>query len=179
MKLSNILLALTALVLFGACSPRLTPFTQRLQDENNWSDDDLQRIQFYLSDDIVLFRDVTEGSSKIEGGKIRQVKGRKVEEIIIPQGTPGVMVFSPKEDRFAVSFEASNDDRYLMFGPNPKAGNRYMLLAKEWKRKRGSVTYEGRTFYTNSESAYAALMVDLRKIRKTKVKRRTAEGRKL
>ncbi len=179
MKTSNLIIVFGILLLASACSPRLTPFTQRLYEENAWSDDELQRIQFYLSDDIKLYRDATEGTSRIEGGKIRQVKGRKVEEVVIPEGTPGVLVFSPKDDRFAVSFEDGKDERYLMFGPNPKAGNRYMLLAKEWKRKKGQITYEGRTFYCDAESAYAALMVDLKRIKKTKVKRRTAEGRRL
>ena len=45
MKYWNIYLALS-LVVFSSCSPRLTPFTQDLYDENGWSDDDLKKIQF-------------------------------------------------------------------------------------------------------------------------------------
>ncbi len=180
MKTSSALfLAICTLFILSSCSPRLTPFTEKLYNENGWTERDLEKIQFYLSDDIVLYRDVREGSSRIEDGKIRQVDGRKVEEIVIEKGTPGVLVYNPQNDRFGVSFENGSDERYLMFGPNPKSGNRYVLLAKEWKRNRGKLTYEGRTYYTNSESAYASLLVNLRKIKKTKVKRRTAEGRKL
>ena len=179
MKTANRLILFSLLIIgMSACSPRLTPFTQDLYSDNNWSEGELKKIQFYLSRDIRLYRDFTEGSSKIEGGKIRMVKGRKVEEVVIPNGTPGLMVFSPKDDRLAVSFE-DNDDRFLMFGPNKKIGERYVLLAKEWSRSRGKVSYEGTTWYTDSESAYAALMVDLKKIKRTKVKSRVAEGRKL
>lgn len=160
------------------CSPRLSPFTQQLYDSNNWTEDDLRQVQFYLSDDVVLRREATSGNSRIEGGEIKMVDGRKVEEIVIRKKTPGVLVFMPKEKRFAVSFETS-DDRFLMFGPNPKAGNRYILLASEWKRNRGKVTYDGKPFYTPSSSAYAALMVDLKKVRKVSVKSRTAKGRKI
>ncbi len=174
-------IALLGIVLMGvtSCSPRLTPFTQELYYQNNWSEHELKKIQFYLSRDIVLYRNVTEGSSTIESGKIRMVKGQKVEELVIPSGTPGVMVFSPKDDRFAISFEDNNDERYLIFGPNPKIDNKYTLRAKEWKRRQGTVRYEGREYITDRESAYAALMVDLRKIKKTQVKRRVADGRKL
>ncbi len=180
MKTTNLFL-LMVIILCGlsSCSPRLTPFTQRLYQENNWSVDELKQIQFYLSRDIRLYRDVTDSASKIESGKIRMIKGRKVEEIVIPSGTPGVLVFSPKDDRMAVSFEDGNDERYLMFGPNPKSNNRYVLLAKEWKRSRGKVTYEGTTYYTDAENAYAALMVDLKRTKRTRVKSRVASGRKL
>jgi len=148
------------LMLLSACSPRLSPFTQRLYDSNNWSESELKRIQFYLSDDVVLRREASQGNSRIEGGEIKMVDGKKVEEIVVRKGTPGVLLFMPKEKRFAVGFENGTDERYLMFGPNPKAGNRYVLLASDWKRRNGKISYDGRTWYTPSESAYAALKAE-------------------
>ncbi|MEM0994546.1 MAG: hypothetical protein AAGI49_16040, partial [Bacteroidota bacterium] len=68
---------------------------------------------------------------------------------------------------------------YLMFGPNPKASNRYLLLASEWKKRGGMVTYGGKRYRVDSDDAYATLMVDLRKVRKVSVKSRTAGGRKV
>lgn len=179
MKIVKIVFAAFIMMNVWSCSPSLTPFTQKIYDQNNWSEQDLKKIQFYLSDDIVLYRDVTEGSSNIESGTVRIKQGRKIQEVIIREGTPGVLLFSPKDDRFAISFEDGNDERFLMFGPNPKASNRYVLLAKEWKRKKGKVTYEGINYFTNAESAYAALMIDLRQIKRTSVKKRTASGRTL
>ncbi len=179
MKTNHILAILGICTLFlSACSPKLTPFTERLYDENSWSEDELKQIQFYLSDDIILRREVEKGASKIEHGEIKMVDGKKVEEIVIRKGTPGVFIFSPKEDRFAVSFEGS-DDRYLMFGPNPKASDRFVLLASNWNRSKGQVTYDGKRYYTPSRSAYATLLVDLKRVRKISVKSRTAKGRKV
>jgi len=177
-KLKYVILLLGGLFVLGSCSKRLSPFTQQLYDSNNWTEDELKQVQFYLSDDVVLRREANSGNSRIEGGEIKVIDGRKVEEIVIRKNTPGILVFIPKEKRFAVSFE-TNDDRFLMFGPNPKAGNRYILLASEWKRSRGTVTYDGKPFYTPSSSAYAALLVDLKKVRKVSVKSRTAKGRKV
>ncbi|MEM9819701.1 MAG: hypothetical protein AAF985_01460 [Bacteroidota bacterium] len=180
MKISRSIFFLGVLLFtMNACSPRLSPFTQRLYDDNNWTETDLKRIQFYLSQDITLQREATSGQSTIESGEIKMVDGRKVEEVVVRKGTPGVLIFMPKRNRLAVSFESSGDDRYLMFGPNPKAGNRYVLLASDWKRRRGKVTYDGKAYFTPSESAYAALMVDLKKVRKVSVKSRTAKGRKI
>ena len=161
------------------CSPRLSPFTKDLQDENGWSESDLRKIQFYVSKDIRLYRDYKSGESKIEDGKVRMVNGRKVEEIIIAKGTPGVLARNPKSDRLAISFESGDGSPYLMFGANPKVGDRYVLLGKEWKRNGGLVTYNGRTYKTDSDSAFSALMIDLKKIKKTKVQSRVAKGRKI
>lgn len=161
----------------SSCSPNLTPFTQRLYEENKWSEADLRQIQFYLSEDIVLRRQVEGGSSEIIEGEIKMVDGKEVEEIVIEKGTPGVFLFTPKSNRFAVSFESDSDSRYLMFGPNPKNGNRYALLASSWKRRGGEVSYDGRKYRTTGDSAYAALMVDLKRIRKVSVKSRRAKGR--
>lgn len=51
-----------------------------------------------------------------------------------------------------------------MFGPNPKYSNRYVLLGKEWNRNSGSITYQDANWYTTTESAYACLLVDLKRL---------------
>lgn len=178
-SLYNIFAAAVLVLSMSACSPQLTTFTQRLYDEYDWTESELKRIQFYVSDDILLRRQLTGGTSEIISGEIKVVDGREVEEIVIRRKTPGVLLFLPKENRFAISFEAEGDDRYLIFGPNPKAGNRYALLASEWRRRGGKVTYEGRKFDVEASSAFAALMVDLKKIRKTSINSRTARGRRV
>ncbi|MEM9887508.1 MAG: hypothetical protein AAF849_16550 [Bacteroidota bacterium] len=167
-----------ASIFFTSCSPKLTPFTQRLYKENDWTESELKRIQFYLSEDIVLRRDAESSRSRIQDGEIKVINGGEMEKVVIRRGTPGVFVFSPKADRFAISFERG-DDRYLMFGPNPKANNRYLLLASEWKKRGGMVTYGGKRYRVENEDAYATIMVDLKKVRKVAVKSRTADGRKV
>ena len=176
MKTTYFFLLLTALSL-TSCSPTLSYFTQDLRKENNWSDDELKQIQFYLSNSIVLRREANSGDSQILEGEIRIRNGRKVEEVVIPAGTPGVFLFSPKENRMAVSFEKTGNDRYLMFGPNPKINGRYVLLAAEWDKRQGKVTYDGSAWWVDEESAIAGLMVDLKRSRQVSVKSRVAQGR--
>ena len=176
----RVLTGLFAILFFvTSCSPRLSDYTTRLQKANNWSEDEIRQIQFYTSSPIILKKQIKEGSSEIINGKIKMENGRQIEEVLIPKGTPGVFLFSPKSERYAVSFEGDGEDKFLMFGPNPKAGNRYVLLASDWDKRRGKVTYSGKTYYVDSNSAYAGLQVDLRRIRKTKVSSRVAKGRKI
>ena len=162
----------------GSCSAKLTPFSQRLYEEYNWTDAELKRIQFYLSENVTLWRDAGSEESSITNGKIRIKDGRKIEEIKFKKGTPGVMVFSPKDNRFAISFD-EGDDQFLMFGPNPNANNRYVLLGKKWDKRQGQITYDGKTYFTATENAFATLMVDIKEANQLKIKSKTVNGRKV
>lgn len=168
---------LVGLFLFTSCSPSLTPFSDKLKRDQGWDEEDLKKIQFYLSDNIVLWREINRGESKIEGGKIKVKNGREIEEIVFKKGTPGVLIFMPKKNRFAIAFEDS-DDRYLMFGPGKK-DSRYVLLASDWKRDYGRISYDDKLFYTDESSAFIKLLVDLKAYNKEERKVRTAPGRKI
>ena len=180
MKNNNlILLAVAVLIFASSCAPRLTPFTQNLYENYDWSEEELKSIQFYLSSPVVLRRAAKSGSSEIISGKIKMIDGKEMEEVVIPERTAGVLLFQPKTNRFAVSFEDGGKDRYLMFGPNPKQNDKFVLLASDWGKSQGKVTYEGKTWVTPSRSAFAALMVDLRKIKHVSVESRKAKGRSI
>jgi len=168
----RISLALFFMYMLAACSPRLQPFTGNLLSQFNYDEAALERIQFYLSDEILLYRQLRQGESTIDGGRISIRNGRQVEEIIFPSGTAGVYVFSPGEDRFAISFEPGSD-KYLIFGPARSEGGPFRLLAKEWKRDYGIISYAGLEYQTPSSSAYSTLMVDIDE--RSRVERRVKE----
>jgi len=172
------LVSIVCAFILSSCSPTLRPFTDDIYNEFGHSKEKLSKIQFYLSNDIVLYRDFGGKKSSIENGKIRIIDGREIEEVVFKKGTPGVFVFTPKQNRIAISFE-EGEGKYLIFGPNDKVGGRFVLLAKEWKKKRGKVTYANETWNTTNASAYANLMVDLDKARRTKVSKKTVKGRKI
>lgn len=176
--INKFLFAGLPLLLLTSCSNQLTYFTQDVYENYRFDEGDLKRVQFYLSRDIRLRRDFDGGSAQIQNGRIILENGRQIEEVIIPRGTPGVYLFSPKSNRFAICFE-DNDENFLVFGPSPKYDNRYVLMASEWERDHGIVTYAGKRWQVSSEEAYAALMVDLRKLEKLTVDRKVVKGRKV
>ena len=65
----------------------------------------------------------------------------------------------------------------MIFGAAKRRRGQYRLQAKDWNRNYGKVTYEGKTYRTSSESQYATLMVDLKRIKNTEVRKRVAKGR--
>jgi hypothetical protein len=173
------LVFLATLFSFVSCAPSLSFYTKDIHETTQLDDSDLSKIQFYISDDILLWRDITKGESVIADGKIKMVEGREVEEIIIRKGTPGVYIFSPQNKQHAISFDPTDDNKFLIFGPSEKVNNRYVLLAKEWGKRYGKVTYGGKVYHTSSNSAYAYLMVDLSKSKGTKIKSEKPSGRKV
>ena len=166
--------------IFGiSCSPTLTPLTKDIISENRWSESDLKKIQFYIAHDLVLTRRLSSGESTISNGKIILENGEKIEQVIIRQGTPGVLVFMPKEDRLAISFDKESNDKFLIFGPNPKARSRFVLLGKEWDVRTGKITYNNEVYETSTESAFNSLLVNLKRANKLSRSKEIAEGRKI
>ena len=92
---TNILLALAFAGLLTSCSPTYTYFTKDLYEQEKWSQEDITRIQFYVSKDIVLSRSMSSGETSISEGKIKIKNGQRVEQVIIRSGTPGVLVLMP------------------------------------------------------------------------------------
>ena len=160
------------------CSKNLVPLTDSLIKEKGWDKNEVQRIQFYTSDVIVIQREFRNNATAIVSGKVKTVDGRQVEEIKIKKGTPGVAIHIPSENKMEISFDR-NDDAALSFGPNPNRGARFYLLADEWKNKIGKVHYEGKEWYASAQSADVFLMVDLQRIKDWEVSQRKAKGRKV
>ena len=152
-----------ALAVLSACSPQLTALTDDLRDDNRWTERELSQIQFYLSEDLVLTRERRRGTTDIQQGRVRVENGRDIEEVVFDRGTPGVMLFSPKEGHLAIGFDPTDDDRYLVFGANPREDGRYTLLAKEWKRYNGKVTYGGETWNVSAANADVSLLLNLKR----------------
>lgn len=174
-----IFLLLSASLGLTSCSSGYVYFTESLREQEHWTETDLKRIQFYVSRDIVLTRTLGAGETSIQEGKVIVKDGRKTERVIVPAFTPGVVVLSPEAQRLAVSFEEGGRESFLMFGPNPNNNNRYSLLAQTWYSDYGDVNYQGKLFAADASSAYASLMVDLRRIGQEPAKVHRAKGRRI
>ncbi len=181
MKLPTLALlsALLATAALGSCSPRLTVLDSLVRDQNNWSEQELGKIQFYLSEDLVLTRERKSGSTAIVEGRVRVKDGRNVEELVFERGTPGVVLFQTDEGNLAIGFDARRDDRYLMFGPNPKRGNEYTLLGRSAGRYSASVTYDDKQWEVGVGNADVRLLFDMRSRGTTKRNRQSVGGRKI
>jgi len=177
---SSKLFALAAMLIFAfsSCSPKLLPFTQSMYDRYTWNENDIKKIQFYLSKEVVLRNASAQGQSTIVDGKIEDQRSKKIDQVVIPAKTPGVLVYLPKANRFGISFESKGGE-YLMFGPNPKSGGKYVLLAKSWKNRQGKITYGEKMYTADLGASFAHLLVNIKKVNKVGIKQSVAGGRKV
>ncbi len=173
------LAALLLTISLASCSPRLTVLDSQVRDENSWSEAELGKIQFYLSQDIVLTRERKSGSTAIVEGRVRVKDGRNVEELVFERGTPGVVLFQTAEGQLAIGFDSRRDDRYLMFGPNPKRSNDYALLGRQAGRNGAIVTYDDKQWEVGLGNAEVRLLFDMRRSGKVKRNRQSVGGRKI
>lgn len=102
--LPAVALSVLALTTLGGCASYI-PFTHELRTEHGLTDDEVKNLQFYVSHDITLRREVESGGRKVTPGhKLLLISGKQIEEVVIPAKTPGVAVkVGPRA--IAVSFQ--------------------------------------------------------------------------
>jgi hypothetical protein len=154
----------------------LSPYSNQIQNEAGLSDEDLQRVQFYVSSPIVLYRSLNRSQSEVVGGEIKVINGKEVEQIVIDSGTPGVLIAKPTENKILVSFEEGYD-KSLVFGRNGKRGGYYTLLARDWENGTGTIDYAGTEFTVKSAGEQALLLVRFDRNNNTQVRSRQVSGR--
>lgn len=99
-----LVLSALALTMLGGCASYI-PFTHELRTEHGLTDEEVKNLQFYVSHDITLRREVESGGRKVTPGhKLLLISGKQIEEVVIGAKTPGVAVkVGPRA--IAVSFQ--------------------------------------------------------------------------
>lgn len=102
--LPALVLSVLALTALGGCASYV-PFTHELRTEHGLTDDEVKNLQFYVSHDVTLRREIESGGRKVTPGhKLLLISGKQIEEVVIPAKTPGVAVkVGPRA--VAVSFQ--------------------------------------------------------------------------
>lgn len=176
-RITIIALLFLSIFLINSCKSYV-PYTKQLTTKNNWSNNDIQKIQFYLSNTIIMYRQMGESETTIESGKIKIVDGKEVEEIVIKKGTPGIVTDFGNKEKMAVSFEI-DDGHFLTFGSYKNRGGIFYLMLESYKKNQSKVTYVGKKYFISPESLHSFLQVDMKKIKKEERKQRVAGGRKI
>jgi hypothetical protein len=157
----RVAVGLVVLALGGiGCTSRV-PLSKELRD--GITPEEFQKLQCYVSHDIVLRRTLTSEERDVTAGNILKIeKDKRIEEVVIPAYTPGVVV-SGKDDRLMVSFEPPVDgkERFLVFTLTHKWDKRtYYFFPDGEKDTVLDVTYGGKPYTCRKESLWAFLMID-------------------
>ena len=177
-KLNLFFLLGAVTLIMSSCAP-LIPFSQDVRDKEKLSDEEMKKIQFYASSEIVLQRgEKGEKGKEITEGKLTTTDEKSVEQVIIKAGTPGIVDHILDAGRVAVRFEPG-EGQFLIFGDPNKQG-RYTLLAGEWdKNNRGKLEYGGKTYFTMSGAANVYLTFRMKNLYQFKKNQKVVKGMKL
>jgi hypothetical protein len=185
----------------------LVPFTHEIRTQNNLTDQDLQQLQFYVSHDVTLRREVHSTGRDISEGHLKLRSGKTIEEVVIEEHTPGVAMAISYE-AITVSFEEGSA---LQFGlrtgeplparegppsiggfaepPEPFPGDDHVaphepmtdLYGNYWLDANSDslVVFQGKQWETVEQSFRTHLMIDAESLEEVVESRTTLKGRRL
>ena len=157
-----------------ACKPK-SVFLEANRVELDTSNVELRKVQFFNDKPIILRRKATESDIRQSGGKMVEVDGERVQEILIKKGTKGVIVGN-KNGKLLIAFE-NGEGKYLRFYKNAK--NAYQIDADKWVNRRGMISYADMDFAIEAESNDVLLMFREKKKFKSASEQRTVKGMKV
>lgn len=160
--------------LFTSCATKKIAFTSALREESGLPSDKLKKIQFYTSEEIVLYKTKEKTDASVKNGKIILETDKDSEKIIIKKNTPCILEKELDKNKMLFSFEYG-DGKVLLFGNTN--GGQFSLMAKEWKDKMGVIDYANKVYVTNGGAVY--LTVSAKKLKRLKDKYRVVSGRKV
>jgi hypothetical protein len=180
MKRIAALLSAAAALCAAGCGSRIA-ITDEIR--NQISDDDLRRLQLYVSSDILLYRVLkSEETGVTRNHSLRLDKGRKLEEVLIAASTPGVIVKTDPK-RLFVSFESPIDGEELFVtfekGHNGNSEGYYMYPDSMSEKGEMIVNYGGKIYVATMDSRVSHLVVDQDKVKVTKYEGRQVPGRRV
>ncbi|WP_437815521.1 DNA-directed RNA polymerase [Sorangium sp. So ce1078] len=195
-----------AIVLLAGCGPRLVPFTHELRVQHDLSDRDVKSLQFYVSHEIALRRELTAESSRVTSNHtLLLVSGKVIEEVVVEERTPGVVV-AARGGVLSVSFEPGASLTFsaspepsapappfpgFATPPDPFPGNAGPLLAVPSAAGEGSslggnywlaaapggeVRYQGKVFSAIEDSLRAHLLIDADALEEVVERRKVLPG---
>lgn len=169
--LSKILYLYLALLLLSCTSKKA--FTTAIKERSGLNEEQLQQVQFYTSNEIILYKTTEQSNAQVKSGKLIVSNKKDDETIVIPKNTPCILV---KElgKTFLLSFEYG-EGKLLAFGS--LTGGQYSLLAEQWKDGLGVLDYAGKKYQTRNGDVF--LNFKMKELKRVKRKHRVVNGRKI
>ena len=175
------------------------PFTKSMIKEYALSAQDLKSIQYYISDQVILTREVVALDKEVTGRhSLKKVEDKFIEEIVFKEKTPGILV-STKPDLLNIAFEKQghitfkekNDYYTLLFEKTDEikiidlsSYNSSPFIIQEDKsankiRSDTIIEYQNNFYHIFFPSDIPYLLVDEKSLENIEKSRRTVEGMRL
>lgn len=167
-------------ILLASCGTKV-PYTNEIRDEFSLdSDKQLRKVQFFTSATIILEKSKSqEGQGTTDDGALVTSSSSEQDRVIIPVNTKCIFEGYGPNGELMLRFETGVGKTITFAVRANQASGKYYLVADWAPDKGGKLTYGNETYYANSSSGNAYLMVVLKKLQKTKRKDRVVKGMKV
>lgn len=156
-KIKLCIIGCLCLVLIG-CGNNKIAITKKLRDQYQLSNHELSRLQFYISDELVLKR--VQDISKprlVRDGRLVTEDVKFEDKVVIKEDTPGVAVYvNPEANLISVSFEEGFS---LPFKVNGTRGH-YRFVRNDSNHHRAQYTFFNVPYTANPKKQNIYLMIE-------------------
>lgn len=170
---------LLTVMILASCATKV-PYTSKIKEDFDLTEEKLKQVQFYTSRTIILERDDERQTTATTGrdGDLVVSSTSSSERIVIPANRPCIFEKMEEDGTIQIRFELGAG-RVLRFKQRPNVtSDRFYLLA-DWKGGKGELDYGGAVYYAVSGSSAAYLVVKLKQWKKNKRKDRVVKGMKV
>ncbi len=194
MKNLRLLLIAVVILLSISCARVYVPFTLQLRNEYKLTDQEIKELQFYISDQVLLEREIVDVDKKISKEHIlKKIEDKILDQVIFRSFTPGVAV-DVLPYALQVAFE---QEGYLTFETDGELEDPYYFKSdrygddvklkifehcwwfKHYKDEiysNGLVDYNGNEYWVYHPESRPHLLVDEESLEKVMKQRRIVKG---
>lgn len=167
------------LVLASSCGTKV-PFTDSLRDEFDLSPENMIKVQFFTSSVIILEKSKSSGNQTTGAdGTLVQNSSKTQDRIIIPAQTKCVFEKLTDEKTINVRFELGTGKTLRFATRAAQTSGKYYLVANWTEGKSGTIDYGNETYNVAQGGSSAYLLVQIKKLQRTKRKDRVVKGMKV
>ncbi len=175
----RVFLGLAFVALLVSSCGTMVPYTDSLKDQFDLSPENLVKVQFYTSANVILEKSSSSGNQTTgNDGTLVSNTSSTQERVIIPKNTPGRFEKLGANNEIIVRFEVGNG-KTLSFATRPTQTNGRYYLVADWKQNGGTVEYGNTTYNVQSGGSSSYLVVKQRKLARKKRKDRIVKGMKV
>ncbi len=165
-------------LLISSCS-QILPYTDQLRDQFDLTPENMMKVQFYTSSNIILEKSHSSGNQTTgTAGELVINSSKTQDRIIIPTNTRGVFEKMGDNNEIVVRFEMGSGKVIRFATRVTQTSGKYYLVA-DWKNNGGTLEYGNETYKVGTGGSSAFLQVRMKKMQKITRKDRIVKGMKV
>ena len=180
--------------LLASCTRVYVPYTLQLQEEYNLTDEEVMQLQFYVSDKVMLEREIIAVDKKVsKEHRLKKVEDKLVDQVVFRSLTPGIavellpyMLRVAFEDQGYITFKSEGEPEDYYYFKSDRYGDEIkekVVSYCTWFQRiedeifsNGLVTYNVNEYWVFFPETRPHLLVDEESLEKIKEQRRIVKG---